>query len=142
MMRLLRGAFVIGRRDFSATVLSKTFIFFLLGPLFPLVLGGVFGGIGARVATQTERPTIAVISSDADFDRISEARERVANAIGAPTVVQVIHFAPKPDQRAQERRLLASRNPPIRAVLTGGLASPHLTGAVADGDPTSGQMHL
>jgi ABC-2 type transport system permease protein len=142
MMRLLRGAFVIGRRDFSATVLSKTFIFFLLGPLFPLVLGGVFGGIGARVATQTERPTIAVISSDADFDRISDARERVANAIGAPTVVQVIHFAPEPDQRAQERRLLASRNPPIRAVLTGGLASPHLTGAVADGDPTSGQMHL
>ena len=43
MMRLLRSAFVIARRDFAATVLSKTFIFFLLGPLFPLLLGGVFG---------------------------------------------------------------------------------------------------
>ena len=49
MMRMLRGAFVIARRDFSATVLSKAFIFFLLGPIFPLLLGGVFGGIGARV---------------------------------------------------------------------------------------------
>ena len=44
MMRFLRSAFVIARRDFAATVLSKTFIFFLLGPLFPLLLGGVFGG--------------------------------------------------------------------------------------------------
>ena len=60
MMRFLRSAYVIARRDFAATVLSKTFIFFLLGPLFPLLLGGLFGGIGARVASQTERPSIAV----------------------------------------------------------------------------------
>jgi ABC-2 type transport system permease protein len=60
MMRL-RSAFVIARRDFTATVLSKTFIFFLLGPLFPLLLGGMFGTIGARVATETERPVVAVV---------------------------------------------------------------------------------
>ncbi len=142
MMRLIRGAYVIARRDFAATVLSKAFIFFLLGPLFPLLLGGVFGGIGARVATQTERPVVAVVSSQADFDRISAARERVADALGGPTVVRVVHYAPDRDQAAQEQRLLASRNPPIRAVLTGGLASPHLTGAVVDGDPTSGQVQL
>ena len=49
MMRFLRSAFVIARRDFGATVLSKTFIFFLLGPLFPLLLGGVFSGILNKV---------------------------------------------------------------------------------------------
>ena len=49
MMRLVRSAFVIARRDFTATVLSKAFIFFLLGPLFPLILGGVFAGIGAML---------------------------------------------------------------------------------------------
>ena len=42
MMRFVRSAFVIARRDFSATVLSKAFIFFLLAPLFPLLFGGVF----------------------------------------------------------------------------------------------------
>ena len=42
MMHRLRSAFVIARRDFSATVLSKAFIFFLLAPLFPLLFGGVF----------------------------------------------------------------------------------------------------
>ena len=47
MMRFLRSALVIARRDFAATVLSKTFLLFLLGPLFPLIFGGVFGGIGA-----------------------------------------------------------------------------------------------
>ena len=66
MMRRLRSAFVIARRDFSATVLSKTFLFFLLGPLFPLLLGGAFGSIGARVASRTETPMVAVISSPAD----------------------------------------------------------------------------
>ena len=44
----VRAAFVIARRDFSATVLSKTFLFFLLGPLFPLAIGLGFVGIGAR----------------------------------------------------------------------------------------------
>ena len=63
MMRLIRSAYVIGRRDFAATVLSKAFIFFLIGPLFPLLLGGIFGSIGARVATQTERAVVAVVSS-------------------------------------------------------------------------------
>ena len=67
MMRVLRSSFVIARRDFAATVLSKAFIFFLLGPLFPLLLGGVFGGIGARVASQAERPVVAVVMSPADW---------------------------------------------------------------------------
>ena len=69
MIRFIRSAFVIARRDFAATVLSKAFIFFLLGPLFPLLLGGVFGSIGARVATQTERPVVAVVWSSSDFGR-------------------------------------------------------------------------
>ena len=66
MMRFIRSAFVIARRDFAATVLSKAFIFFLLGPLFPLLFGGVFGGIGAKVASQTEQPVVAVIAPQAD----------------------------------------------------------------------------
>ena len=45
MTRFFRSAFVIARRDFSATVLSKAFIFFLLAPLFPLLFGGVFSSI-------------------------------------------------------------------------------------------------
>ncbi len=76
MMRFFRSAFVIGRRDFAATVLSKTFIFFLLAPMFPLLMGGVFGGIGARVAQQAERPIVAVIAPHDEFQRLNAARQQ------------------------------------------------------------------
>jgi len=94
MIRRLRSAFVIARRDFSATVLSKTFLFFLLGPLFPLLLGGAFGSIGARVANRTETPVIAVVSSQADYVKLAAARERVANALGDPNVARLAYYVP------------------------------------------------
>ena len=142
MMRFLRSAYVIARRDFAATVLSKAFIFFLLGPLFPLLLGGLFGGIGARVANQTERPVIAVVADRAEFDRLSQARADLAQAIDPAALVKIAYYQPEQDLAAQQKRLLATRVPPVSAVLTGGLDHPHLTGAVS-GDRTSvGQLRL
>jgi len=142
MIRFLRSAFVIARRDFGATVLSKTFIFFLLGPLFPLLLGGVFGGIGARVATQNSRPIVAVVSDDADFERLSAAHRQLVQALADPSVATLVHYAPQSNLAAQEKQLLASRNPPIRAILTGGLDHPQLTGDLSDDPATVGQLRL
>lgn len=141
MIHLIRSAFVIARRDFTATVLSKAFIFFLLGPLFPLLLGGVFGGIGARVATQTEKPVVAVVSSAGDFARLVKARDELAGALGDDAVVRLAYFTPEPNASAQQNRLLATREPPVRAVLTGGLDHPHATGAVED-ENIAGQLQL
>ena len=142
MMRFLRSSFVIARRDFGATVLSKTFIFFLLGPLFPLLLGGVFGGIGARVASQTERPVVAVVSSSADFDRLSAARTQLAQALSEGSVVTLIHEEPAADLASQRRQLLADGNPPVRAVLSGGLDHPQLAGNLGSDPVTLGQLRL
>jgi ABC-2 type transport system permease protein len=142
MKRFIRSAWVIARRDFTATVMSKTFIFFLLGPLFPLLLGGIFGGIGARVATQTERPIVAVISSSADFARLFDARNRLAAAIDDNKVVELTHEKPDRDLAAQQKRLLAQKRPPIAAVLTGGLANPQVTGGLSSGGQTAGQLRI
>ena len=142
MMRFLRSAFVIARRDFTATVLSKTFIFFLLAPLFPLLFGGTFGSISARIASQSAKPVIAIVSSQQDFDRLSEARDELAQALGQDNAPKIIHYAPEPNAAAQVKKLLASTNPPIRAVLTGGLQRPHLTGPIATDGNTSGQLRL
>ena len=110
MMRFLRSAFVIARRDFAATVLSKTFIFFLLGPLFPLLLGGVFGGIGARVATQTERPVVAVIAPQAEFERARSPRAtQLARRDRRRCGRHARRHSPEGDLDAQRKRLLASR---------------------------------
>ncbi|MFL5240359.1 MAG: ABC transporter permease [Rhizomicrobium sp.] len=142
MRRFVRSAWVIARRDFSATVLSKAFIFFLLAPLFPLLMGGVFGGIGARVATQTERPVVAVIAPPAEFARLQAAREQLAGAIGDEALVKLVGYSLQPDLVAQQKRLLAGRIPPVRAVLSGGLDHPHLTGALAGDPAVAGQMRM
>ena len=111
MMRFIRSAFVIGRRDFGATVLSKTFIFFLLGPLFPLLLGGVFAGIGSNVASRAEHPAVAVIAPQAEFQRISAARDRLAEAVGDGALVNLSAFRPSQTLR---RSRSACRNRAIR----------------------------
>ena len=140
MMRLLRSSFVIGRRDFAATVLSKTFIFFLLGPLFPLLLGGVFGGIGARVATQAERPTVAVIMPPQQYAQLAAARERLAKTMGDGAVVRLRQVAPGSDVAAQARRLLGGTTRPVSAVLTGWFGDPKLTGEVDRDGATARQV--
>lgn len=142
MRKLLRGAFVIGRRDFSATVLSKTFLFFLLGPLFPLLFGAAFGGIGATVASSREKPVVAVVTSESEFSRLQAARERLAGVIDQQHVVRLVHFAPEPDVAAQTERLLALRDPPIQAVLTGIGGRPQLTGPVGPDGSTASQLKL
>ena len=54
----LAGAFVVARRDFMAILWSRSFIFFLLGPLFPLFVGAMAGSIGAHVEDAADTPQI------------------------------------------------------------------------------------
>jgi len=141
-MKFIRSAFVIARRDFSATVLSKTFLFFLLGPLFPLLLGGAFGSIGARVASRTERPVVAVVMHRTDAAQIAAARARLADALGDEAVVSLVYYAPQPDMAKLQRQLLRRGDPPIQAVVTGWLGDPKVAGNVSPGDPTARQLSL
>ena len=68
MTRTIRSAWVIARRDFVAVIFSKTFLFFLLGPLFPVLVFGLAGGIGNQVAKSLETPPLGVAMSSADTD--------------------------------------------------------------------------
>ena len=45
------AAWVIARRDFVAVLFSRAFLFFLLGPLFPVIVGGLAGSIGMATTT-------------------------------------------------------------------------------------------
>lgn len=142
MMRFLRSAFVIARRDFSATVLSKAFIFFLLGPMFPLLLGGVFGTIGANVASQAEQPVVAVVGSRPDFERLTAARDQIARAVGDGAIVGLVGYSPEKDLARQQKHLLASVKPPVRAVMSGGIDHPQITGSTSEDDPVIAQLRL
>ena len=87
----LRCALVIARRDFVAVVFSKTFIFFLIGPAFPLVVGGLAGNIGAKVQQNVERPTIGLAMSAQDNKRMLAAREELDGRMagGLPDMIEL-----------------------------------------------------
>ena len=142
MKHLIGSAFVIARRDFVATVFSKAFLFFLLGPLFPVMLGAVFGGIGAQVASEAEQPVIAVIASPADFSRLGTARDRLADALEDAPIIRLVRFDGAADAAAQQRQLLASKSPPVLAVLTDTFSHPKLVGAVKAEGSTARQLQL
>src|SRR5204862_2429397 len=101
----IRAAFVIARRDFTATVLSKTFLFFLLGPLFPLLFGGVFGGIIGGTASQRDKATVAVIAPQAEFASLEAARDRLSDAVGQGPLVELERFDAQSDVEAQQKKL-------------------------------------
>ncbi|HET7708278.1 MAG TPA: ABC transporter permease [Sphingomicrobium sp.] len=143
MPELLRAAFVIARRDFTATVLSRAFIFFLIAPLFPILLGGVFGGIGARVAEQASKPVVAVAMAPAEFQRLSEVRNRLARAVSEDRMISFKYVERAPDDwEAQARKLLAEPGTNVRAVVYGWFGDPLIMGDLRADDPIVRQVGL
>lgn len=134
MPETLRAAFVIARRDFTATVFSKTFLLFLLGPLFPVIMGVMGGGIGQKIDADRPPPQIAVIAPAADFARLQAARERLSPLAGERPFVALRRVDAHGDAARQRAALLKDDKIKLVGVLDGGLAAPHFTGAVeADG---------
>lgn len=132
-----QAAFVIARRDYAATVFSRAFLFFLLGPLFPILVGGLFAVIGANVGSSA-RPGLAVIAAPADFARLNQARDELNGLPGIASFPQLIEG--KPGQSAED--LLNSKDPAVIAVLSDPFGKPSLTGGVKQGDGLTGQVQL
>jgi ABC-2 type transport system permease protein len=124
----LAAAFVVARRDFTAILMSRSFIFFLLGPLFPLLVGGLAGGIGRQVQDNV-RPVLGVAMSAPDVDTIMRARERlereVPGALPDTIVIKRLAAGERFDPAAEMTRNHAN----LAAILTGSPASPALTGS-------------
>jgi ABC-2 type transport system permease protein len=128
MREKLRAALVIARRDFVAVIFSKTFIFFLIGPAFPVLVGGLAGNIGAKVQQNVERPTIGLAMSAADTDRILAAREELDGRLaGSLPRIEVLQRT-APDERFDARAALADGERQVTAVMGGTLDAPTLTG--------------
>jgi len=129
MKETFRAAMVIARRDFTATVFSRAFILFLLGPFFPILMVGVFGAATAPMTS--EAPTIAVVGSREDFAALQRARWSLQDAFGPAALVQF--------------RDATSGPPPGKndaAVLEGGLDNPRLSGSLSPGSGGAKQVRL
>lgn len=84
-MNRMRAMLVIARRDYVATVWSRTFLLFLVGPLFPILFGALFGSIGVKMRTPPPpAPVIAIVADPVDAEAIVAARGRLAPVLRLP----------------------------------------------------------
>lgn len=124
-LSLFAAAMVIARRDFVAVLFSRAFLFFLLGPLFPIVVGGLAGGIGSQVKQETANPELAVLMSPAESGRIARAHLALTDRIGSALPPLIILDEPPGSDPAA---ILAEKRGNIAAIVSGSLAAPVLTG--------------
>lgn len=124
----LAAAFVIARRDFAAILFSRSFFFFLLGPLFPLFIGALAGGIGKEVQSNAARPELGVAMAPADAQALIAARQRLEPQLGAAVPMLVVIKADGPEHSFDAAAALQDRRANLAAVVTGDLDRPVLSG--------------
>lgn len=116
------AARVVARRDFHAILFSRAFFFFLLGPLFPLVIGGLAGGIGGQVQREAVANTVALAMSAQD-----NAAMKAAQVTLAPQIGFVLPALTVDDSGDSPEEILKRPGENFAAVVTGTLAEPRLT---------------
>jgi ABC-2 type transport system permease protein len=122
----LQAAFVIARRDFVAVLFSRAFIFFLLGPLFPVAVAALAGGVGAQMQSQASISEIGIAMQSEDVDAMLEAREELASRLhGIPNMVVLERL--QAGESYDARAVLESREGRLAAVITGTLDRPQFT---------------
>ena len=142
MIETIRAAFVIARRDFSAIIFSKSFFFFLLGPLFPLIIGIAAGGLGQQVRQDIDRPIIGVALEESQSEKLVSAHAALAKNLGNgsfPELLILTDVSPtSPDIKAK----LDTASKPLTAIISGSLEAPLLTGSQQDVNRWKGRVAL
>lgn len=138
MKELLRACWVIARRDYTAIVFSKAFFFFLLGPLFPLIVGGISAMVGSQVAESSMRPTMGVVMNAEDLAKLRIAEVRLAGELGD---VRIPPIAVAPAGLSPED-MLADKKQNAVIVLSGTLEQPLVTGKRGDVDGLTPRIAL
>lgn len=138
MNETLRAALVIARRDFTALITSKAFIFFLVGPLLMFGIALAAGGLGSQMAHDSVTPAIAISMNDADSARLMQARNRIDAAVGAMPILESAAPSSRPDTLLRTGR----GGKGYAAVLSGSLRHPVLHGSVDSVDRWSKAVRL
>lgn len=128
MMSLFEASWVIARRDFVASVFSRSFILFLLAPLVIFAFALFFGNMADSAERGANRPVVALVADSATVDAINEARARLAAGTSEEAFPILRRVAPAENIEIQARALLADEDESYSAVLSGTIERPLLTG--------------
>ena len=125
-LSLWQAASVIARRDFFAILFSRAFVFFLLGPLFPVVVGALAGSIGGQVQREVTVNTVALAMSEADNAAMMATRQSLHQTLpGLPQLESASDLSSSPEA------ILAQEGAGYAGVVSGSLSAPVLTGTEA-----------
>lgn len=124
----LAAALVVARRDFTAILFSRSFIFFLLGPLFMMALMYVAGGVGQQVRQNASRPELGVAMNAADADALVRAQQVLAPRLGPAMPTLVVVRKLQPGEAFDPLIAMKSNRANLAAIVSGTLEKPVLTG--------------
>ncbi len=124
----LAAAYVVARRDFIAILFSRSFLFFLLGPLFTMGIGTMAGGLGQRAHVEAQQSQLGIAMRAADVDRMLVSADALAPVINGRLPPMVIIKRLAPGEKFDPRAALQAKDLNIAAVLSGTPESPVLTG--------------
>ncbi|MCD2324043.1 ABC transporter permease [Sphingomonas sp. IC-56] len=131
--RAARQALTVARRDFTATVLTPTFLLFLLSPL--LMIGfGVIGSLSATTAATggEAKRRIVVIAPQREAQIVQAVDKQLRTVFTDPSARPELRIdMPAGDPAAQARALLASDRIDVAAVLYGAFERPHILRAAS-----------
>ncbi len=141
-LSFFEAAWVIARRDFVAVLFSRAFVFFLIGPLFPVLIGGLAGSIGQSVSAQAVSVEIGLAMNAQDNAAMIAAadnlRPQLGGAVPALREIEEASSASAFDPRA----FLDERRGNYAAILTGTLTAPQLVGTQGQIDRWQGPVEL
>ncbi|MBV1917674.1 MAG: ABC transporter permease [Sphingomonadaceae bacterium] len=123
------AAMVIARRDFGAILFSRSFLFFLLGPLFPVLVGAMAGGVGQRVQESAAQPELGIAMQAADVDAMQAARAALLPRLGSAFPEFKVVKRLEPAEKFEAARALERGSASVAAIVTGTPEAPTLTGA-------------
>jgi ABC-2 type transport system permease protein len=126
-MGLWQSSWVIARRDFAATVYSRSFILFMLTPLLVVGLSILGALVGANSAKESA-PSVAVVTDRATADALTRARDHLAGLTSQRQMPALKIVERADDVRAQARDLIADTERGLSAVFSGTLEQPLLSG--------------
>jgi ABC-2 type transport system permease protein len=126
-LSIWQAAWVIARRDFVAILFSRAFIFFLLGPLFPIVVGGLAGTVGSQVEQAAAQPQIGIAMNSADADAMLAAHGRLAAKLGPVLPEMVVLKRLEPGETFDAKAVLTKPGSTVSGVVTGTPAKPEFT---------------
>ena len=123
-LSLWQAAKVVARRDFIAILFSRAFFFFLLGPLFPVIVGALAGGIGGQVQREVAANTIALaMATPQDNAAMIAAAGQLEAQLGRTLPkFQAVQSAGPPET------ILRQPGQSYAVVVTGTLSAPEVTG--------------